>query len=185
MAIRLLFSEVNTGGRPRMNSLRLMGTGLAGYCTFVIAGGAVSAAVSTRTDAWSALVTMKDTDRREVVAVHGIVRPDGKALLIGYKKPGQGDDATRRWAGVIDVAQIVDPLPAEVTITGMVIPTKGPDIDDARTLAYDTPYCSGHTLLPNGKILVAGGTRITKQKGTTVEAHIEGLPYAWLVNGAT
>lgn len=141
-------------------------------------------------DYWSGLVTLRTTDSSGAptyfAPIHASVLPDGRVALMGYSKPslltvGSGTP----------VAGVFTPSPwSEIPPPDAVIVPRGNNAfdvehyEDARYIVRDSLFCSGHSLLPDGRLLTVGGTRylIDKQNAIT---YLLGLPYSILFDGTT
>jgi hypothetical protein len=105
------------------------------------------------------------------VAIHSSVLPQGKVLAWtrreGYTDAAQGGTQFRLWD------------PATNTLTALPAPPNAPSPSTPMgTQGVNDLFCSGHAFLPNGQLLVAGGTFDT-EKGTTNTNLFEPTSSSW------
>jgi hypothetical protein len=103
------------------------------------------------------------TQNSEVLAVHAALLHTGKILYFG----GDEHDETQHDTGQIDHTRLFDCR--SLTIEKIGSPTT--DV-----------FCSGHAMLPDGRLLVAGGTEDWPGGGGEHDVHFPGLRECWIFN---
>ena len=138
-------------------------------------------------DYWSPTVTLTTTDKygrpSYVAPVHGTVLPDGRVLFLGGSRlnPASTADGVR-FAGIFTPSAIGQPFPAESFVPLDALPLDADPYEDANVYADDTLFCSGQTLLSDGSVFAAGGSRFWWDKNANT-FFITGLPSGF-VRGA-
>lgn len=113
---------------------------------------------TTTRDFWSPLIELRNDQGDYISPLHAILLPNGKVLAMGIaRKDLTVCGLESGLSFLLDVAQL-DSRPQSI-----------PESPDP-LYPEDMLYCSGHALLPDGRVLAAGGMRITN--------HVYGLPYA-------
>lgn len=142
-------------------------------------------------DAWSSVVTLRGPGEENFLApIHATLLPNGKVMLIGFKQtvesPANGSFRTGSFTALLDAGALTAQLPGSLPTT-VQLPVYAEPVDWAKpnTLeghcVEDTLFCSGHALLDDGNLFVAGGLRTTAVNTTSVSIVGEsggGLPYA-------
>ena len=95
-------------------------------------------------DAFTAVAGTLDTG-----AVQAILMPTGKILV-----------TTRAVAYTMTPPALGQPIPANLTVTPQIVPREFPTpVTGNGVTVIDTAFCNGGTLLADGTVLLAGGTR--------------------------
>jgi hypothetical protein len=139
-------------------------------------------------DYWSGQVTLRTTDssgaQTYFAPIHATVLPDGRVALMGYSKPdpltvGSGTPV----AGVFTPSpwsQIPPPVSVSVPRGNNALDVEY--YEDGRYVVRDSLFCSGHSLLPDGRLLTVGGTRYVIDKQSAI-TYLLGLPYSVVFDG--
>ncbi len=145
-------------------------------------------AQGTVPDVWSSKVTSRTPDGWYAAPIHGTLLPDGRLLFIGVERDTEDPllaTGRRKGAWVLTPDVAFAPLPSEIVVQELVEPM---DIDNDPTLVPgslvdDDLECTGQSLLADGRLFTAGGTRWTRLIGGGATSVI-GLSYATLFDGA-
>ena len=116
-------------------------------------------------DGWSSIVTLRTPEGGYASAVHMSLRPDGKLLAFGIRRsswPPAPGDVIRRVAYVQTPQPYGSVLPSELVVTQVGQPVEHPYTVGAEDVVLDDLVCSGHTLLADGSVFTAGGTRFRR-----------------------
>jgi hypothetical protein len=124
--------------------------------------------------------------KNKVFPVHAIQLPNKKILLLGgsgnvyYYNPGDQGDLSNT-AGLFDpdTDTIQEGIPVPKIGTTDPRPCHSVNVGTFHDL-----FCAGHSVLPNGKVLLVGGTELYKQKEPHGghEPHFPGLKYCTIYN---
>jgi hypothetical protein len=156
----------------------------------LMAGATPPAAASLPavSDSWSSSVLLRTTDGWYVSPIQATLLPDGtNVLFIGIgrnENPSTPSSKARREAWVMPIDALGTSLPSSVVIRELNEPVDYPDKIVGSTNFSDDLFCSGQTLTADGKVLIAGGTRTTKDMISGAKT-IGGLPYSMLFDGTS
>ncbi len=150
-----------------------------------------------RVDSTSAKYTLRDKATPEpgcaswfLSPAHATLLPDGDVLLVGLRRMDEVEpsgSACGDWSCGGFVARLTPSLThpgTTVELTTMSPPLEydtgtitcpDPMATCGTTTVFDTLFCGGHTLLKNGSVFFAGGTRSIDENGVFTRT---GLPYA-------
>jgi galactose oxidase len=140
-------------------------------------------------DAWSSEVIFRTPDAWYAAPVHGTVLPDGRLLFIGIARDTLDPlvaSGRRKCAWVLPPPAPFAPLPAEIVIQELVEPmdlNRDPTIVPG-SLVDDDLECTGQSLLADGRLFTAGGTRWTIIPGMGASS-AKGLTYSTIFDGTT
>ncbi len=158
---------------------------------FLLAGAFAPAAAQLATDSWAPHRSQPPVELRVVDPVHGNITfppvhatllPDGRVMLISRT----GVHARAAW---FLPGPLNETPPPSLLLTPDHVPVR-PDLDLPREFDYlglhwhleETLFCSGHALMADGSIFVAGGTYLwhaTNPAGA-MRLWIDGIPNATL-----
>jgi hypothetical protein len=147
-----------------------------------------SAAMGSVTDSWSPSVLIRTSDGWYVSPIQAALLPDGKSVLfIGLARnqnPPTSTSKARREAWVMPIDALGSPLVTSVVIRELSEPVQYSDTIIGNTFYSDDLFCSGMTLTADGRVLIAGGTRTTKDL-TSNAMTVSGLPYEVMFDGTS
>lgn len=144
---------------------------------------AAAAGLGVAGDGWSAPMEMLLPDGFHMAPIHASLMPDGRVVLIGQEhSDAQMLATTVNRRGV----SVLTPGPAAVTaaVTPVVPPMDAVEFPYGDWRVNDDLVCSGHTLMADGTLFTAGGTR-TWSDGVTGQESVLGLQYATTFDGTT
>lgn len=140
---------------------------------------------------WGAIVNLRDDTTTHtaskpaggwyVTPIHAVLRArDGKVVITGTKRIGQSNcnGTTQRNHGV---SFVLDPAALDAAEDGANLPVT--PIDEKAKDPRQVLYCSGHTLLPDGRIFYAGGTDYPR--ALPITSPELGVDYARIFDPAT
>jgi hypothetical protein len=141
-------------------------------------------------DYWSPTVVLRTTEPSGAPSyfapIHAVVMPDGRVCLMGYSKLNPLSEASDH-----GVAGVFTPTPWNVAPPAELQVPRGnnafdiyPSYFDGRYFVRDSLFCSGHTLLGDGRLLTVGGTRYVNDTETSI-LYLLGLHHSLLFDGAT
>jgi hypothetical protein len=156
----------------------------------LLAGATTPAAASlpTVSDGWSSPVVVRTSDGWFAAPLQATLLPDGKSVLfVGIARnqnPPTSSSKARREAWVMPIDALGSSLPSSVVINELTEPVDYPDKIVGNTFFSDDLFCSGVTLTADGRVMIAGGTRTTKDM-TSGAKTIGGLPYSVMFDGTS
>jgi hypothetical protein len=132
------------------------------------AGGSTRISTPGETGAWTTMA-----DESDVLPVNAVLLPTEQVLILA----GSGNQAD--YGRGVNQARLWDPATGQVLgapdgFTGASIPAGTPP-----TWHDNDTFCSGHVLLPNGNVFIAGGNLEfpTRSNDVPHEPHVHALPY--------
>lgn len=125
-------------------------------------------------------IALSDSSGRDWAPVHATVNPDGSLIFIGLDK---GQTATEgvlggTIAGTITPHAAYTAAPAAVTLDTHTVPVEMTNTEIEGITWNDTLFCGGQVPLDDGKLFVAGGSRIAFFTGTAYGA-LFGVPHSF------
>jgi len=145
----------------------------------------LAATSETVPDAWGPRIRLRAEDGWFSVPIHATLMPDGRVHFMGYERdledPSVPSDQ-RKATFMIDPLPLGSTAPTDHTVTPL---TSVLDANNLFILPYfidDTLFCAGNTLMADGQLFTAGGTRGVFDV-TTSDVFTFGLPYATRFDG--
>ena len=147
-----------------------------------------SAAMGSVSDSWSPPVLLRTSDGWYVSPIQATLLPDGRSVLfIGLARnqyPPTSTAKARREAWLMPIDLLGSPMVSSVVIRELNEPVQYTGTIIGSTYYSDDLFCSGDTLTADGRVLLAGGTRTTKDL-TSGALTVSGLPYEVMFDGTS
>ena len=141
--------------------------------------------IPTAGDTFSALVGLRSTDGMYVAAIHASVMPDGRVFMMGTEAPtfpaAISDVGHFSFIYTPDAAGAT--LPATEAQAMLMAPVDLHDVTSNGHIFDDSLVCGGMTFLSDGRLMVAGGTRVVKDAATGKMQLAIGGTYGTAFNG--
>ena len=149
---------------------------------------ASGAALGSVADGWSASTVLRTPDGWWATPIEATLMPDGNTVLfVGLARnadPATPATPTRREAWTMPLQALGSTMPSSLTVNEVTEPVQYPANIVNGSYQSDDLVCSGLTLTADGKVLIAGGTRVSKNMTTGVMT-IGGLPYEVSFDGTS
>ncbi len=175
---------------PSRSRRRARRATLSGAVLLLAAGlpgaGAASPTLDAVPDAWGPLVTLRNPDGRAVSPIHATLLPNGTVLLLGttLQDAGPADlDIGSRSSFILDPSA-PDAPSGTMTVAPIEQPVDLRSVDIGPWTITDDLFCSGHSLLADGRFFSAGGTRAVEIDGVA-DPLVVGLSYATVFDAVT
>ena len=138
-------------------------------------------------DGWSPRIRLRSPDGWFAAPIHATLMPDGRVHFIGFERIIEDPSiptVERKATFMIDPTPLGAPVPFDHTVTPLVTPLDSNNDFIDPFIVDDSLFCSGHTLTADGKLFIAGGTRLILDTGTN-NLFTFGLSYSTLFDGTT
>jgi len=142
-------------------------------------------AIRTTGDTISVLVGLRSTDGMFVAAIHASVMPDGRVFMMGTDAasfPTTASDVGH-FSFLYTPDAVGAPLPTTEAQTMQMAPVDLHNVVSNGHLLDDSVICGGTTFLSDGRLLIAGGTRVVKDAATGKLQMAVGGNYGTAFNG--
>jgi hypothetical protein len=156
----------------------------------LLAGGTPPAAASLPTvnDSWTTSAVLRTSDGWYASPIQATLLPDGKdVLFIGIARnqdPPTSSSVARREAWVMPIDALGAAMPSTVVIRELAEPVDYPGVQIGDTYYSDDLFCSGQTLTADGRVVIAGGTRVVRTISSGAMT-VSGLPYQLVFDGTS
>jgi len=148
---------------------------------------ASSAPTGTIPDGWSPKVRLRSQDGWFAAPIHATLMPDGRVHFIGFDRMVEDPavpSVERKATFIITPTPLGAPTPVDHTVTPLVTPLDSNNEFIDPFLVDDSLFCSGHTLTADGRLFIAGGTRLILDTGTN-DLFTFGLSYSTMFDGVS
>jgi len=149
---------------------------------------ATASGLGSVADGWTSSTVLRTSDGWWVSPIQATLMSDGNTVLfVGIGRnadPPTPSTPARRETWTMTLQQLGSSMPASLTVNEVPEPVQYPANIVNGTYYSDDLFCSGETQTADGKIILAGGTRTTKNM-TTGAGTIGGLPYEMSFDGTT